>query len=116
MNRVLIVGAGPVGLTAALCLAAAGVPVLVLEADAEISTDLRASTFHPPTLDMLDQFGLGRELVQRGRITPSWQIRLHETGERAQFDLSVLQGETQHPYRLQCEQQTLQHLLVSRLA
>jgi len=116
MNPVLIVGGGPVGLTAALCLASAQVPVIVFEADERISTDLRASTFHPPTLDMLDVFGLGRELVRRGRVTPSWQVRLHESGERAEFDLGLLQAETRHPYRLQCEQQNLQHLLIERLA
>lgn len=116
MKPVLIVGGGPVGLTAALCLATAQVPVILFEADEHISTDLRASTFHPPTLDMLDEFGLGTELVQRGRITPRWQVRWHESGERAEFDLGLLKGETRHPYRLQCEQQTLQHLLVARLA
>ncbi len=116
MKPVLVVGGGPVGLTAALCLADGGVPVMLFEADAAISEDLRASTFHPPTLDMLDLFGLGTELVAQGLITPSWQIRLHETGERAMFDLSVLKGETNHPYRLQCEQQKLQRLIAARLA
>lgn len=116
MKSVLIVGAGPVGLTAALCLADRQIPVRVLEAEAAIGTDLRASTFHPPTLDMLDRFGLGRELVAQGLITPRWQVRLHETGERAEFDLGVLQGETGHPYRLQCEQQKLQRLLLERLS
>jgi 2-polyprenyl-6-methoxyphenol hydroxylase-like FAD-dependent oxidoreductase len=115
MKPVLIVGGGPVGLTAALCLAAADVPVIVFEADKEISQDLRASTFHPPTLDMLDAFGLGTQLTAQGLITPSWQVRLQETGERAVFDLGVLKGETAHPYRLQCEQQKLQHLLIARL-
>jgi 2-polyprenyl-6-methoxyphenol hydroxylase-like FAD-dependent oxidoreductase len=115
MKPVLIVGGGPVGLTAALCLAAADVPVIVFEADAEISQDLRASTFHPPTLDMLDTFGLGTQLTAQGLITPNWQVRLQETGERAVFDLGVLKGDTAHPYRLQCEQQKLQHLLIARL-
>jgi 3-(3-hydroxy-phenyl)propionate hydroxylase len=115
MKPVLIVGGGPVGLTAALCLAAADVPVIVFEADEEISQDLRASTFHPPTLDMLDAFGLGTQLTAQGLVTPSWQVRLQETGERAVFDLGVLKGDTAHPYRLQCEQQKLQHLLIARL-
>jgi 3-(3-hydroxy-phenyl)propionate hydroxylase len=116
MKPVLIIGAGPVGLTAALCLADAEIPVTVFEADPGISEDLRASTFHPPTLDMLDRFGLGAALVAQGLVTPTWQIRMHETGERAVFDLSLLKDETNHPYRLQCEQQKLQRLLVDRLA
>ena len=116
MRPVLIVGGGPVGLTTALCLAAAAIPVVLFEAEAVIPGDLRASTFHPPTLDMLDEFGLGTELVTRGLLTPRWQVRLHETGERAEFDLAALAGETRHPYRLQCEQQKLQDLLRLRLA
>ena len=115
MKPVLIVGGGPVGLTAALCLASARMPVILFEANAAIPEDLRASTFHPPTLDMLDRFGLGTELVAQGLITPRWQVRLQETGERAEFDLGVLEDETSHPYRLQCEQQKLQALLLARL-
>jgi len=116
MRPVLIVGGGPVGLSAALCLAAADLPVILFEAEPAISADLRASTFHPPTLDMLDRFGLAADLVAQGRVTPSWQVRLHETGERAEFDLGVLKADTGHPYRLQCEQQKLQRLLVARLS
>lgn len=115
MSPVLIVGGGPVGLTLALCLAAAEIPLVLFEAEPTIAPDLRASTFHPPTLDMLDEFGLGGELVARGLVTACWQIRLHETGERAEFDVGTLADETRHPYRLQCEQQKLQQLLLERL-
>jgi 3-(3-hydroxy-phenyl)propionate hydroxylase len=116
MKPVLIIGGGPVGLTAAQCLAAADIPVILFEAEPGISEDLRASTIHPPTLDMLDRFGLGTALAAQGLKTPTWQIRLHETGERAVFDLSLLNDETNHPYRLQCEQQKLQRLLLESLA
>ena len=50
-SQVFISGAGPVGLCLALLLARAGVDVCVCEAEPTISEDLRASTFHPPTLD-----------------------------------------------------------------
>jgi 2-polyprenyl-6-methoxyphenol hydroxylase-like FAD-dependent oxidoreductase len=101
---VIIVGAGPVGLTAALLLGTADIRVTVLEAEAQISNELRASTFHPPTLDMLAHYGITARVLKAGLICPHWQIRLHPSGERAVFDLSVLKGETDHPYRLQCEQ------------
>ena len=57
-ERVLIAGAGPVGLAAAANLVRRGVPVTVLEAGSDLSTESRASTFHPPTLDMLDDLGV----------------------------------------------------------
>jgi 2-polyprenyl-6-methoxyphenol hydroxylase-like FAD-dependent oxidoreductase len=103
-STVLIAGAGPVGLTAALLLGSKGIRVTVLEAEASISEELRASTFHPPTLDMMAPFGVTARMLESGLICPTWQIRLHPSGERAVFDLAVLKGETDHPYRLQCEQ------------
>jgi 2-polyprenyl-6-methoxyphenol hydroxylase-like FAD-dependent oxidoreductase len=101
---VVVAGAGPVGLTAALVLASRGVAVTVLEAEQGISEELRASTFHPPTLDMLAPYGVTARMLEAGLICPTWQIRMHPSGDRAVFDLAVLAGETDHPYRLQCEQ------------
>ena len=102
--QVLIAGAGPVGLTAALLLGSKGITVTVLEAEAAISEELRASTFHPPTLDMMAPYGVTARMLEAGLICPTWQIRLHPSGERAVFDLSVLKDDSEHPYRLQCEQ------------
>jgi 2-polyprenyl-6-methoxyphenol hydroxylase-like FAD-dependent oxidoreductase len=102
--KVLIAGAGPVGLTAALLLGSKGIPVVLLEAQGAISEELRASTFHPPTLDMMAPYGVTARMMEAGLLCPTWQIRLHPSGDRAVFDLSVLKGETDHPYRLQCEQ------------
>ena len=113
--EVAIAGAGPVGLTLAYLLSLQGISVVVVERAAGLTEDLRASTFHPPTLDMLDTIGLGGNLVSEGLICPDWQIRLHPSGERAVFDLSVLAADTAHPYRLQCEQWKLSRLLMSQL-
>jgi 3-(3-hydroxy-phenyl)propionate hydroxylase len=115
-DRVVIVGAGPVGLTLALLLGRAGIPAVVLEAEADIAEELRASTFHPPTLDMLDTLGLAQPLIAQGLVTPTWQVRMHETGERAEFDLGVLAADTAHPFRLQAEQHKLSRLLLAVLA
>ena len=114
-ERVLIAGAGPVGLTAALFLADEGIPVTVFEAETELVTDLRASTFHPPTLDMLDRFDISRELIEQGLIAPTWQIRDRATGPVATFDLGLLANDTNHPYRVQCEQWKLSHIIYERL-
>jgi len=115
-SRVLVVGAGPVGLAAATYLASAGIPVTVVEASADLPDDLRASTFHPPTLDMLDRFGVTEKLIPLGLICPLWQFRDRDEGVVATFDLSLLAGETGHPYRLQCEQWKLARVLRDDLA
>ena len=103
-DRVTIVGAGPVGLVAAACLGKAGIRTTVLELHHELPMDLRASTFHSATLDLLDQFGVTPRLIERGLIAPHWQFRDRQEGVIATFDLSILEGETAHPYRIQCEQ------------
>ena len=116
MTEVLIAGAGPVGLTLALRLARHGIFATVLEALDAPERDLRASTFHPPTLDLLEEDGITPQLIANGLIAPTWQVRMHASGERAEFDLSILRGDTRHPYRVQCEQSKLVDFLLARLA
>ena len=101
---VIIAGAGPVGCTAALRLAQAGIPVMLLESLSALPETLRASTFHPPSIDMIDELGLADRLIAQGLVCRHYQYRDRRTGEIAEFDLELLRGLTQHPYRLQCEQ------------
>src|SRR5437588_8399607 len=114
-NRVLIAGAGPVGMVAAANLVRHGVPVTVLEANADLSEESRASTFHPPTLDMLDGLGAAKPLIAQGLIAPQFQYRTKRDGLIAQFDFAAIADATAHPFRLQCEQSRLTRILLQRL-
>ena len=108
---VLVIGAGPVGLVATATLISSGIPVKLIESTADLALDLRASTFHPPTLDFLDTLGIADNLVKQGLICKNWQFRDRKKGVIASFDLSLLQGETRFPFRLQCEQWKLTRAL-----
>jgi 3-(3-hydroxy-phenyl)propionate hydroxylase len=114
-DRVIIVGAGPVGLTAALALHRRGIPTTLLAAEPELVMELRGSTFHPPTLDLLDEFDLVPRMIESGLKAPTWQFRDRETGPVATFDLALLAGDTNHPYRVQCEQWKLMRFLEEKL-
>ena len=103
-EQVVVVGAGPVGLVATAFLLDAGIPVTLIEATADLAQDLRASTFHPPTLDFLARINVTKTLVDQGLICHEWQFRDRTKGVVATFDLSHLSGETDYPFRLQCEQ------------
>src|SRR5256885_11863348 len=107
---VLIAGAGPVGLAAANVLADADIAVTVLEAEPRLPENLRASTFQPPTLDMLARLGADRPLIAQGRVAPKVQYR-DRAGWVAELDFGVLAADTAHPYRVQCEQYKLNQIL-----
>ncbi len=115
-DRVIVAGAGPVGLVAATYLAKRGIPVTLVETEPEIGNELRASTVHPPTLDMMEEFGISEQIVERGLKAPTWQFRDRKNGPVATFDLGVLTEEdTRHPYRVQCEQWKICHLLYDKI-
>ncbi len=114
-DRVLVAGAGPVGLVVAVHLAQHGVPVTVLEAEPDLPETLRASTFHPPTLDMLESTGVLDDFLALGLKAPTLQYR-ERAGCIAEFDFGRIADVTAHPYRLQCEQFKLNRLLYEKVA
>jgi 2-polyprenyl-6-methoxyphenol hydroxylase-like FAD-dependent oxidoreductase len=114
-DRVFIAGAGPVGLSAAAALVREGAQVTVFEAAAELSRESRASTFHPSTLDMLDDLGLAEALVATGLIAPRVQYRTRHDGVIAAFDFAGIADITRHPYRLQSEQHNLTRIIDRQL-
>jgi 3-(3-hydroxy-phenyl)propionate hydroxylase len=106
-DRVIIVGAGPVGLCLALALAQQDVAVTLIEALGDenfLEQVPRAGTNHPATLEMFDRIGLYARLEPRGIIAPVfhyWDRASHEL--IAAFDHIHLKDDTRFPYVLQCE-------------
>ena len=114
-TQIIIAGAGPVGCVVGLILARAGISVTILETENDLIPELRASTFHPPTLDMLDNLGVTPKLIDQGLITPKIQYRDLEDGLVAEFDHALIDDRTKHPYRLQCEQFKLTRIIAEML-
>ena len=85
-HPVIIAGAGPVGMVAAADLVRQNIPVLVLEKNETLSSESRASTFHPPTLDMLDDLGFAKELIAQGLKAPTVQYSSSADGVLGTFD------------------------------
>lgn len=103
-KRVLIAGAGPVGIISALLLVKQGIPVTLFELEPDLTIDLRAGSFHPPSMEIMEPIGVTAKMHEIGIKVPFWQFRdLHE-GVVAEFDLSVLKNDTPYPYRLHIEQ------------
>lgn len=115
-TRVAVVGAGPVGVVAAYRLATFGIDTILIDANATPLEDMRASTFHPPTLDMMEQLGILDELIAMGLKAPIYQYRNRKSGGIITLDLGELADEARYPFRLQCEQFKLSRLLSERLA
>jgi 3-(3-hydroxy-phenyl)propionate hydroxylase len=111
-ERVIVVGAGPVGAVSALALVKKGIPVTLIEAEAEPPEDQRAATIHPPTVEMLAELGLKDEAFAEdasgGLLSPIFQFHDRVTGELvAVFDLGLLKGEVPYPFVVQWEQYKL---------
>jgi 3-(3-hydroxy-phenyl)propionate hydroxylase len=107
LSRVIVIGAGPVGLCLALRLAQQDIASVIVE---ELRTDNfleqvpRAGTNHPATLELFDAIGLYARLEPRGIVAPLfhyWDRR--ENRRIAEFDHGHLRDDTKFPYVLQCE-------------
>ncbi|GAB3810260.1 FAD-dependent oxidoreductase [Kribbella italica] len=106
-TRVLIVGAGPVGMVCALALNRRGIPVTVVESEPAPVKDQRAATIHPSTLEMLDDLGVTERIRDHSLLSSTYRFHDRPTGEVvAEFDLGRLE-ELRFPYVLQYEQYKL---------
>jgi 3-(3-hydroxy-phenyl)propionate hydroxylase len=106
-DPVIIAGAGPTGLMCALVLSKQDIPVVLFEAEPGLTHDLRAGSYHPPTLEMMAPYGVTAKMHETGLQVRKWQIR-DKSGEHvAEFDLGLLSDITPYPYRLHLEQHRL---------
>ena len=113
--QVVVAGAGPVGTVMTTLLSRAGIETVLLEAGDDCAQDLRASTFHPPTLEMLDAIDITQTLLERGLKAPVYHWRDRQSGEAIAFDLTELSDLTRYPFRVQCEQHHLSRALAAGL-
>ena len=106
-DRVIVIGAGPVGLCLSLALAQQGIPVCLIEALGDhnfLEQVPRAGTNHPATLELFARIGLYDKLEPRGIIAPLFHYwDRHEGKLVAEFDHAHLKNDTRFPYVLQCE-------------
>ena len=77
-HPVIVVGAGPVGFSAAIDLAQQGVPVLVLDDDDRLSTGSRAICFAKRTLEIFDRLGCGQRMVDKGVTWNLGKVFFHD--------------------------------------
>jgi 2-polyprenyl-6-methoxyphenol hydroxylase-like FAD-dependent oxidoreductase len=103
--EVLVVGAGPVGLAAALFLQQHGVRVEVVDMEQRTTQQSYALAIHPSTLRILDEAGLSEGLIRAGRKLT--KVAYYEGLERrAEIDYSALAS--RHPYLLVVRQSLLE--------
>jgi 3-(3-hydroxy-phenyl)propionate hydroxylase len=107
-ERVVVVGAGPVGMVCALALAKRGIPVTVFEQEDAPVKDQRAASTHPPTLEILDDLGITEKILSRGLISTAYRFHDRVTNSVvAEFDLDSMRDEFRFPFVLQYEQYKL---------
>src|ERR671934_924004 len=115
-NAVVVVGAGPVGVVAALACAQNDFAVTLLEAEAAVDDSPRAATTHPATLEMIDRLGLIKPFIERGLVARYFHFWDRPTRTRiAEFDHDLLRGETDFPFVVQTEQHKLANMGLARL-
>lgn len=112
-TEVLVVGAGPVGLFAALVLAERGIRTRIIDSFQRTALHSYAATLHPATLRMLDEFGIAGDLIDIGQRLDRVAVSRHD-GLTHEFDLAAVEGT--FPHALVVPQCLLEGALEKRLA
>ncbi len=111
---VLVVGAGPTGMTCAIELARRGVRVRIVEKRTAASTTSKALVVHARTLELLDIVELADELVAKGYTSPGIDFSA-SADKPLRADMHKLADETRFPYILILPQAETEAALERRL-
>lgn len=109
---VLVVGAGPTGLTLAASLIDRGLRAVVVDKQAEGANTSRAAAVNARTLEVLDHLDVSRRMVKAGLIAPRFTIR---QGRQILIPVDFGGLPTEHPYTLMLSQAETERLLLERL-
>ena len=112
-HKVIVIGAGPVGLAAAIDLAQQGVEVLVLDDNDKVSFGSRAICFAKRPLDILDRLGCGQPMVDKGVLWNTGKVFFDER-QVYEFNLQPDSGD-QRPAFINLQQYYLEKFLVDRI-
>ncbi|RMF35131.1 MAG: FAD-dependent oxidoreductase [Alphaproteobacteria bacterium] len=112
-HKVIVVGAGPVGLAAAIDLALQGVEVVVLDDNDRVSFGSRAICFAKRPLEILDRLGCAQPMVDKGVV---WNLGKVYFGDRKVYEFNLL-PETGHrrPAFINLQQYHFEKFLVDRV-
>ncbi|MBV1702045.1 MAG: FAD-dependent oxidoreductase [Hyphomicrobiales bacterium] len=112
-HPVVVVGAGPVGLTAAIDLAIQDVPVLLIDDNDQVSHGSRAICFAKRQLEIFDRLGCGAPMVEKGVV---WNLGKVFFDERQIFEFNLLPEAGHHrPAFINLQQYYLEQFLLERL-
>jgi 2-polyprenyl-6-methoxyphenol hydroxylase-like FAD-dependent oxidoreductase len=109
---VLVVGAGPTGLTLAAALIARGHRAVVVDKLPEGQNTSRAVAVNARTLEVLEDLDVARRMVKAGLIAPRFTMR---EGPRILIPIDFSRLPTEHPYTLMLSQADTERLLLERL-
>lgn len=112
MSPILIVGAGPTGLSLAIALRQRGARVIVIDRQPHGANTSRAAVIHARTLQVLEQLGVTAKLLEEGIIVPKFRVR---DRDRLLLDIDFGELPGRYPFTLMLPQEQTEAILRARL-